>query len=137
MSIVLGSRSTAPARNGSVLAVLTVALLLALAQVAVIDRVWQDCMVGAQVHLARGQLIAICLPALLFANALLVALPAAVYGPKNGSTGGRATVTALAILVLLFAETLMLARYVATPSPQTASVCVENTPQWWPTWLPS
>ena len=137
MSIVLGSRSTSPARNGSVLAVLAVALVVTLAQVAFIDRVWQDCLVSAQMHLARGQLVAICLPALLFANALLIALPAAVYGPKHGSMLGRAIVTALAILVLLFAETLLLSSYVATPSPQTAKVCVGNTPPWWPTWLPS
>lgn len=137
MSIVLGSRSTSPTRNGSVLAVLAAALLVTLTQVAVIDRVWQDCQVFGQMHLARGQLIAICLPALLFANALLIALPAAVYGPKHGSLLGRATVTALAVSVLLFAETLLLAGYVATPSPQTARVCVENTPQWWPSWLPS
>ena len=137
MSIVIGSRSTSPARNGSVLAVLAVALVVTLAQVAVIDRVWQDCRVFAQMHLARGQLAAIALPALLFANTLLIALPAAVYGPKPGSRLGRATVTALAVTVLLLAETLLLASYVATPSPQTAGACVQNTPQWWPSWMPS
>ena len=134
---MLGTRSTAPARNGSVLSVLVLAVLAALAQVAAIDRVWQECAVGGQVDFARGQLIAVSLPALIFTNALLIGLPPAVYGPKPGNPLGRATITAFAVLVLLSAETLLLASYVATPSPQTATVCVENTPAWWPAWLPS
>jgi hypothetical protein len=137
MSLVVGRRSTAPVRTGSVTAVLAIALLLAAAQVAAIDRVWQDCAVSGQVDFARGQLVAVCLPALTFANALLIALPAAVYGPKRGRTLSRATLTAACILVLLFSETLLLASFVATPSPQTASVCVANIPAWWPTWLPA
>lgn len=137
MSLVVGRRSTVPARTGSATAVLAAALLLAAAQVAAIDRVWQDCGVSGQVDFARGQLIAVCLPALTFANALLIGLPAAVYGPRRGHTLTRALLTATCILVLLFSETLLLARYVATPSPQTASTCVANIPSWWPTWLPA
>jgi hypothetical protein len=137
MSLALGTRSTAPARNGSVLSVLLLAVLVALAQVAAIDRVWQECALSGQVDFARGQLIAVSLPALIFTNALLIGLPPAVYGSKSGNPLGRASVIALAVLVLLSAESLLLATYVATPSPQTATVCVGNTPSWWPAWLPS
>lgn len=112
-------------------------LVIALSQVTLVASAWRDCGINGATGLTPLSLYALGVPALTFLNAVLVALPTEVYMNRRSGRPQRLTLAVAAIAVLVSAETLVLAHYVATPSEPVGTQCVNNVPTWWPERLPS
>jgi len=114
-----------------------VGLVLALAQLTVVSYAWRDCGVDDATGLTSPALYALGVPALTFLNAVLVALPTEVWMSKRGPRVQQLFLTLVSIAVLVAAETVLLAHFVATPSEPVGLVCAGNVPPWWPAWVPT
>ena len=113
-----------------------VGFAIAFAQITMVYRAWEDCGISGATGLTTASLYGLGLPALTFLNWLLVALPAEVYLPKRRGAFYRWALAVITTTVLVAAETLVLAYYVATPSLPIGGACVANVPDWWPEQIP-
>lgn len=111
-------------------------LLIALAQIQLVAAAWESCGISGATGLTTTSLYALGVPALTFLNWLLVALPAEVYLGKRTALGNRWLLTVVTTIVLVAAETLVLAYYVATPTEPVSTSCRDNVPDWWPERIP-
>lgn len=112
-------------------------VVIALAQLSIVSRAWADCGINGATGLTTGSLYALGMPALTFLNAVLLALPAEVWMSKRGSRPRRVALTVLSFAVLVAAETVLLAHFVATPAEPVGTICAGNVPGWWPEWMPT
>lgn len=111
-------------------------LAIAFAQVSLVAAAWDACRIDGATGLTASSLYALGVPALTFLNWLLLALPAEVYMSKRTPALNRWAMTILTSSVLIAAETLVLAYYVATPAEPVSTRCVDNVPDWWPNQIP-
>jgi hypothetical protein len=113
-----------------------IGVAISLAQIKMVSTAWDDCNISGSTGLTTTSLYLLGLPALTFLNWLLVALPAEVYLTTRRSLIHRWLLAIVTTAVLVTAETVVLAYYVATPTVPVGDTCVENVPDWWPEQIP-
>jgi hypothetical protein len=109
---------------------------VSLAQIKMVTTAWDDCDISGMTGLSTTSLYLLGLPALTFLNWLLIALPAEVYLTRNRALVYRWSLAIVTTVVLIAAETVVLAYYVATPTVPVGGTCVGNVPDWWPEQIP-
>jgi len=113
-----------------------VGLLISLAQVRLVSAAWESCDLTGSTGLSTTSLYALGLPALTFLNWLLIALPAEVWLHKDTTAINRWVLAIVTSAVLIGAETIVVAHFIATPSEPVSTTCAHNVPHWWPEEIP-
>lgn len=113
-----------------------VGLLVSIAQVWMVSAAWESCDLTGSTGLSTTSLYALGLPALTFLNWLLIALPAEVWLHKHTAVLNRWLLTITTTVVLIVAETIVVAYFIATPSEPVGTTCEDNVPDWWPEQIP-
>lgn len=111
-------------------------LVIAVAQVRLVSASWESCDLTGASGLSTPSLYALGVPALTFLNWLLIALPAEVWLRKRTGLLNRWVLTIVTTVVLLAAETVVVAHFIATPSEPVGTTCEHNVPDWWPERIP-